>query len=46
MLLRTCPVAAVNAHDDLLLKNDFFEFFLVQWPHFTREVDKFITFSY
>ena len=25
--LRTCPVAAENAHDKLLLKNDFLNFF-------------------
>jgi len=33
----------VNAQNDLLLKNDFFEVFKVQQLHFTSEVDKSMT---
>jgi len=40
----TCPIAAANAEDDLLLKNDFMNFFKVHWVHFTGEMDKFVTF--
>jgi len=39
----TCPAAAENAPDDLLLKMNF-KFFKVQWLHFIGEVDKSVTF--
>jgi len=43
--MSTCPVAAAKAEDDLLLKNNFFEFFKIQWLHFRGKVDKFVTTS-
>jgi len=38
--LRTFPLTTENIEDNLLLKNDFHEFFKVQWLHFSGEADK------
>jgi len=44
--LRTRSVGTVNAQDDLLLKNDFFDFFFkLQLLHFIGQLDKYLTFQ-
>ena len=38
--MKTCPSAAENTEDNLLLKKRVCEFFKGQWMHFTGEVYK------